>query len=272
VGRAGPGRSAQLGVPRLDRVALGRPLDRVEGMVRPHITLTMSVAHRLYIVFVLEIVYFVGRRVSLHLFPWSSFEAEAIDSAMRLITASVYWYLFRSLIASGTVNQSALRSPLLAVGLLSFMCIPVLVGHYALSPPVAWMFAATSFFVAIKEEFLFRGIVQNLLTQRLGPSKAILSTSVAFTLSHVGVPEFTLWVFSQIFVASVILGTVYIYGGSIFVVVAIHAVYDAIFSFTPLIAQPLPQNLGFLPLLAALLVVLCWARSSKRASFGLAQG
>jgi membrane protease YdiL (CAAX protease family) len=104
------------------------------------------------------------------------------------------------------------------------------------------MFAATSFFVAIKEEFLFRGIVQNLLTQRLGPSKAILSTSVAFTLSHVGVPEFTLWVFSQIFVASVILGTVYIYGGSIFVVVAIHAVYDAIFSFTPLIAQPLPQK------------------------------
>jgi membrane protease YdiL (CAAX protease family) len=161
-------------------------------MVRPHITLTMSVAHRLYIVFVLEIVYFVGRRVSLHLFPWSSFEAEAIDSAMRLITASACWYLFRSLIASGTVNQSALRSPLLAVGLLSFMCIPVLVGHYALSPPVAWMFAATSFFVAIKEEFLFRGIVQNLLTQRLGPSKAILSTSVDFTLSHVGVPEFTL--------------------------------------------------------------------------------
>lgn len=228
----------------------------------------MSLAHRLFVVVVLEIVYEVARRVVLNYLPWTSFEAEAISTVLRLITAGACWYLFRSLILSRVPNQASLRNPLLAVALLLFLSIPVLVGHYALSAPVAWMFAITSLVVAIKEEFLFRGIVQNLLGQKLGALKAILLTSLLFTIWHIGVWDFTPWVFSQIFVASVLLGTIYIYGGSMVVVVAIHTVYDALFSFTPLIPQPLPANWGFLPLLASLMVVSYWARSSGRASLG----
>lgn len=226
----------------------------------------MSLAHRLFVVLILEIIYVGARRVVLHSLPWSSFEAEAISTVLRVITAGACWYLFRPLIMSRSSNQAALRSPLLAVGLLLFLSIPVLIGHYVLSATVAWMFAFASVFVAIKEEFLFRGIVQNLLGQKLGSLKAILLTSIVFTVWHIGVWNFTPWVFSQIFVASVILGTVYIYGGSMVVVVVIHAIYDAMFSFTPWIPQPLPENFGFLPLLAALLVVSYWARSRGRAS------
>jgi membrane protease YdiL (CAAX protease family) len=232
----------------------------------------MSLVHRLFIVLTLEFVYFVARRVVLQHFPWSSFEAEAIVTVLRVITAGACWYLFRSLIASRATNQAALRSPLLAVGLLLFLSIPILVGRYELSTPVAWLFAFASIVVAIKEEFLFRGIVQNLLTQKLGPLRAILLTSIAFTLSHIGVWDFTPWIVSQIFIGSVILGTVYIYGGSMAVVVAIHAIYDAIFSFTPLISQPLPTNMGFVPLFAALLLVSHWARSSKGANFDVSRG
>jgi membrane protease YdiL (CAAX protease family) len=232
----------------------------------------MSFARRLFIVIVLELVYVVVRRFSLHYFPWSSFEAEAIATVLRLITAGVYWHLFRPLILSRVPNHAALRNPLLAVGLLLLLSIPVLMGHYALSAPIAWLFAITSLFVAIKEEFLFRGIVQNLLGQKLGAWKAICLTSFVFTIWHMGVWDLTLWVFSQKFVASVLLGTIYIYGGSIVVVVAIHALYDALFSFTPLIPQPLPENWGFLPLVASLLVVSYWALSSGRASFGALSG
>ena len=228
----------------------------------------MSLAHRLAIVVVLELVYVVARRFVLQYLPWSSFEAEAISTVLRLITAGACWYLFRSLILSRFPNQAALRNPLLAVALLLLLSIPVLVGNYAHSSPVAWMFAITSLFVAIKEEFLFRGIVQNLLDQKLGTLKAILLTSMVFTIWHIGVWDFTPWAFSQIFVASVLLGAVYIYGGSMFVVVAIHAAYDALFSFAPLIPQPLPENWGFLPLLASLLVVSYWAWSIGRENLG----
>jgi len=110
------------------------------------------------------------------------------------------------------------------------------------------------------------------LGQKLGALKAIVLTSTAFTVWHIGIWDFSPWVFSQIFVASVLLGTIYICGGSMFVVVAIHAAYDALFSFTPLIPQPLPENWGFLPLLASLLVVSYWAWSSGRVNQAVSHG
>ncbi len=234
--------------------------------------LAMSLAQRIFVVVVLELCYVVARRIVLHYLPWSSFEAEAVSTVLRLITAGACWYFFRSLILSRVPNQAALRNPLLAVALLLFLSIPVLVGRYELSAPVAWMFAIASLFVAIKEEFLFRGIVQNLLVQKLGAVKAIFLTSIVFTVWHIGVWDFTPWIFTQIFIASVLLGTTYIYGGSMFFVVVIHTFYDALFSFTPLISEPLPANWGFMPLLASLLLVSYWARSSGRASIGTPHG
>ncbi len=92
----------------------------------------MSLARRLFVVLILEIVYVVARRVVLHSLPWSSFEAEAISTVLRVITAGACWYLFRPIILSRSSNQAALRSPLLVVGLLLFLSIPVLIGHYVL--------------------------------------------------------------------------------------------------------------------------------------------
>lgn len=226
----------------------------------------MSLVQRIIVVSLLELAYIVIRRVVLHYHAWPSFEAEAISTAVRLITAGIDWHLFRSLINSRSANQSALRSPWLVLSLFLFLAIPVLVGRYTLSAPVALMFACTSLFVAIKEEFLFRGILQNLLDQKLGSLKAIFLTSIAFTVWHIGVWDFTVWVVGQIFFASVLLGVVYVYGGSIVAVIAIHTVYDAIFSFTPLVPQPLPENWGFLPLLAAMFALTYWARGQKLAA------
>lgn len=223
----------------------------------------MSLASRLVIVAAIELVFVVATRVVLHYLSWQSIEAELIRTALRMVTALAYWWLLKSVILSQKPNLSTLSRPAAEVGLLLFFTVPVLVGQFQPSTNVAVLFALTSIAVAVKEEFLFRGIVQNVLSQRLGAVKAILLTSAVFTVWHVGTLTPTVWVFSQIFLASVLLGLVYVGSGSILAVVVIHAVYDALFSFTPLIPAPLNANWGFIPLLAAVVCVIYWAFSGK---------
>lgn len=223
----------------------------------------MSLVRRLAIVAIVEIAYIVATRVVLHYLSWKSLEAEAIRTALRLGTAAVYWHLFKPLLLSRTPNVRLLANPLPAASLVLFFSIPFAVGRYALDSSTAILFAVASIPVAIKEEFLFRGIMQNLLDPRLGPVNAILVTSAVFTAWHVGVWEMTPWVVGQIFFASVLLGLVYVKSGSMLAVIVIHAVYDALFSFTPLIPEPLPENWGFVPLLGAAALMAWWALGAK---------
>ena len=222
----------------------------------------MSLTQRLLVVLVLEIAYVAATRLVLHYLSWKSFEAEAIRTALRLLTAWAYWSLLKPLILSRTPNVRVLAQPAAVGALVLFASIPVLVGRYDLEFPVALMFAVTSIPVALKEEILFRGIVQNLLERRLNVISAILVTSAVFTVWHVGVWSFTVWTFGQIFFASVLIGMVYVRSGSLFAVIFIHALYDALFSFTPLIASPLPENWGFLPLLASVALICYWFRAA----------
>lgn len=224
----------------------------------------MSLRRCLAIVAATELCFVVATRLVIHYYdPWS-FEAESIRTALRIATASIYWWLLRPLILSRRVNPSTFRSPLLIIGLLLFLLIPVLVGHYKLSPPLAILFAVASVpvAVAVKEEFLFRGIVQNLLAEKFGFVKSVLLTSMIFTAWHIGVWEPTVWTFSQIFLASILLGVLYVHSGSILAVIVIHTIYDALFSFTPLLSAPLNENWGLAPLLASVALVACWASSS----------
>jgi membrane protease YdiL (CAAX protease family) len=219
----------------------------------------MSLRSCLVIVAVAELFFVVATRLMLYYYPWSSIEAESIRAILRIATASIYWLLLRPLILSRTPSPLTFRSPILIVGLLLFLLIPVLVGHYKLTTSVAILFAVTSIPVAVKEEFLFRGIIQNLLAEKLGLLKSVLFTSTLFTAWHIGVCEPTVWVFSQILLAGILLGIIYIRSGSILAVVVIHTTYDVLFSFTPLISVPVNENWGFAPLLASVALVSYWA-------------
>jgi membrane protease YdiL (CAAX protease family) len=200
----------------------------------------------------------VATRITIHHFPWTSLEAESIRTALRIGTALVYWWLLKPLILSRRPDLSSFRNPAIALALLLFLSIPILVGDYRLASNAAILFAITSLPVGIKEEFLFRGIMQNLLVQRYGSLQGVLITSLIFTLWHIGVWNPTVWTFSQIFFAGVILGMVYVRSGSILAVIILHTVYDAIFSFTPFAAIRLNENWGFIPLLSAVALVTFW--------------
>jgi hypothetical protein len=125
------------------------------------------------------------------------------------------------------------------------------------------VFAATSIVVAIHEEFLFRGIMQTLTAKRWGTLKAIGITSTAMTVWHVGALPLNVFNFWQVFAISCILGLIYAATQSILLVVALHALYDASWSATPVLPSPLVWHWGSLLLLAALMLLTwLWVRSA----------
>ena|SRR5882672_8749092 len=218
----------------------------------------MSLTRRLLLVAVIELAYMAGTRAAIHYFSSNSLEAEAIRTALRLGSAAAYWWLFKPLILSRTPDLAALRSPYLALALLVFLCVPVLTGADKMGR-LAIVFAITAIPVGIKEEILFRGIVQNLLVERLGAAKAIVLTSAVFTVWHIGVWAFDPFVYTQMFLAGLLLGAVYLRSGSLLLVIAIHALFDALYSLSPFLSAPISQNWGYALLSAAVVLAIYWS-------------
>lgn len=218
----------------------------------------LSLQHRLLLVAMVEIAYWIATRVNLQHFKWDTVEAESIRLALRSVSALVDWWLCRELILSRAPVAGAFRSPVLLAGIALFLLCAATTTHPKLQPQFAMLFGFGSIVVALKEEFLFRGIVQNLAHQRLGTAAAVQLTTTVFTFWHYGVVAHTAWSFAQIFLASIILGVIYIRTGSIWAVVVLHAVYDAFFAFPNWFMVQHPNGIAFLELLgaAALLVLL----------------
>jgi len=223
-------------------------------------------ASTILVVVAVELLYMVGSRLAIHYYSAESFQAELIRTILRCVTALIYLDLMRALIMSKKASFDTVRVAPLVIGMLALFAIPVLVGNYGLSTSLALLFALTSIPVAIKEEFLFRGIVQNLLESRYGAMRAVFYTSVIFTAWHIGTWEPSVWTFGQIFFVGLVLGLVYVRTGSILAAIVLHTLYDAVFSFTPLMRPPLEQNWGFVPLAIAVAAVWYWAQAARSKS------
>jgi uncharacterized protein len=120
----------------------------------------------------------------------------AIFSKILLLDAGIYGFLaVRQLRQVGFDLRLRLRD--LGIGLFALAAyapIAVVLGlwlgflHFHPTLPslgqalLAWVF--TFFFIAVPEELFFRGWMQNLLERRVGPSRALLITTVLFGLSH----------------------------------------------------------------------------------------
>ncbi len=192
---------------------------------------------RLALIGVSEILFMWITRVAISHWPWQSYEAESLRTTLRIATAGLDWWLMRPLILSRQPDLNTLRSVPLIAGMLLFFSINAL-PFIGLNLPFekAMFFAASSLIVGIKEEFLFRGILQNLLTQRLGFKAGVISASLIFTAYHVGVTSPSLYNFLFIFTAGVLFGVIYFRSGSLATVIAIHFAQDAISSFGPFTA------------------------------------
>ena len=81
-----------------------------------------------------------------------------------------------------------------------------------------------AFFAGVGEELFFRGWLQNVLINKSGVLLGILITSAIFGLLHYLSTAYAIYAF----ITGIYLGVIYQVSGNLYIVMAIHAVYDFI--------------------------------------------
>lgn len=195
---------------------------------------------RLLVTFLLcELSYITAVRLLLHNFGGSLMHLELWWTLLRVISATALAFIFVRLARSNPAPAaSILARCFIATGMF---LAPLLTGNMNFPEDDRYLFAATSLVVGVREELAYRGILQRLLTPKLGLVGSLCISNVAFILYHWGVQPFTLHYVLQIFLCGTILGLVYHWSGSLVLVVALHAVYDAIDSFSPYFTPRFPD-------------------------------
>jgi membrane protease YdiL (CAAX protease family) len=186
---------------------------------------------------------------------------ELYTTIFRTVNAAAYWFLFKDLIMERQPKLGTIAHPLMVTALLLAFLFPVLVGSYGLTSTglkVVW--AMTGIMVAVKEEFLYRGVLQKLLFRRWGLFGAIVLSNALFAIYHFDAIAFVPSNIVEVFVMGSIIGIIYYATGSITSAIVIHAVYDAIWSFTPLSMVPWPRVWGNTLLIIALGLTVIWVR------------
>jgi membrane protease YdiL (CAAX protease family) len=84
-----------------------------------------------------------------------------------------------------------------------------------------FIWLVTAVLVPWGEEFVFRGVLQNSLSSRFHPTVAVLIASTAFAVLHI-------WRFPAAFVLGVLLGTLYVWTGSLVAPVIAHITINSV--------------------------------------------
>jgi membrane protease YdiL (CAAX protease family) len=211
-------------------------------------------------------VVFVGlTRIALSHYSIYSQEAELIRTAFRLIAVLIYWILLREFIVSKKLASTDFLQFRFIFACVIFLSVPLLVGDLSfMGPGTKAVFAATSIIVAFKEEITFRALIQNFMAKRLGNWPAILFTTALFTAYHIGVIPLEFFAYGEVVFASLLLGLIYVRTQNLWLVIWLHAIYDALWSLTPIAdGPPLPYRFGLLLLVASVLLVFTWGKSRE---------
>jgi membrane protease YdiL (CAAX protease family) len=136
------------------------------------------------------------------------------------------------------------------------MLVPLLVGNWGLPASLSHLFAVTSLAVGVREELAYRGVLQTLLTGKFGFWTALILSNIVFVVYHYGAQPLTIWNVFQLFSFGCVLGVVFYLTQSLVLVAVLHALYDAIYCYTPLLSNPLSLWVGAVLLSIPLLGVI----------------
>lgn len=211
-----------------------------------------------------EVTFIVLTRIVLAHYWTYSLDAELIRTPLRIVAVLFYWGLLGDRLSSRNLSKTEILDFRVLSALVLFLSVPILVGDLSYMTPFARVvYAATSIFVALKEEIAFRALIQNLLARRYGQLTAIVATSALFTCYHIGAVPLTVFAYGQVLIASLILGIVYARTQNLWLVIGLHTVYDALWSLTPIgTGQLFPYMFGLWVLVVSLLFVTAWGRSA----------
>lgn len=209
-----------------------------------------------------EVAYVASVRILLHRFHGSLLEREIWWTVLRLLSAAVLAFLYVRL--TRATPSPKRRIPVECAFATGMFLAPVLVGHMGITGPVRYAFVATSFVVGLREELAYRGILQRLLTPRVGIVASLGVSNFLFLLYHWGIQPFALHYVLQVILCGTILGLVYHLSGSLLLVVGLHSIYDAIDFFTPFLKPRLPDYWSTIVLSLTLFAVLAVGAALRR--------
>lgn len=213
----------------------------------------------LMLLFGAELLYVLAARILAPPLAGNPTELELLRTAARLLSVAALALIHRRLPPA----PAPARFPLACLFATGMFLAPVLVGNAGLTGSDRHLFAVTSIAVGWREELAYRGILQRVLTARLGLVGSLLASNLAFVAYHWGAQPFTAPYVLQLLLCGLILGVVYHASGSLLLVVTLHAVYDAIDCYTPYLSPPLPDPVC-LPVLAVTLAALVTAGAARR--------
>lgn len=226
--------------------------------------------NRLFVFFLIcEVAYVTAVRILAHYFGGSMLHLEIWWTLIRLVSAFALTVVFLRLNDADPAKTE--RVPARCAIAAGMFLAPVLVGNMGLVGADRYFFAATSVVVGLREELAYRGILQRFLTPRMGIAGSLFASNGFFVLYHWGIQPFTPHYVLQLFLCGMILGVVYHLTGSMVLVVALHAVYNAIDSFSPYLDPRLPDFVCTVVLsltLGALLVTGKWPNKSTTDNSG----
>ncbi len=179
----------------------------------------------------------------------SGFWSELAVTGARLATIPIHWLLFKDVVRSrprGPARETSRRwwaRPLFVAGAL------VLFAASAITPdiPRGWplgfvlLFSLDNVVVAVREELVYRGVLQTLLERRMRLGLALAISNVLFLVYHTGAFDFTVPRMLTILLVGASFGMVYAGTGSLRAAMVLHFIYDTIIVFRPWV--PGPQSL-----------------------------
>ena len=218
-----------------------------------------------FTIIAVEAAFVILTRLVLARYPIYSQEAELIRTLFRLGAVLIYWLLLRNFITSKNLEKTDVFQFHLLLAFALFLSVPLLVGDLSyMGPGTKAVFAVTSIVVALKEEIVFRALIQNLIAKRFGNLTALLVTTVLFAAYHIGAIPLSFFAYGQVVFASLILGVIYARTQNLWLVIWLHTLYDALWSLTPIITTGaiLPYRFGLLALAVSTLLVFIWGRQT----------
>jgi membrane protease YdiL (CAAX protease family) len=201
-----------------------------------------------------ELVYLAGRTWLLREIPYGVGQ-ELAWTAWRVPFLALYYWLFRGYLAPRSEQRSMPRHPLLVVALV--LGLAGVGFHGPRDPQFALILAATTPIIGLREELIYRVILQGYLDRYMPPLRAILLSNVVFTAYHVGSQPMNVVSVTGIFATGITLGVIYERTRNLWLVAALHAGIDVLYALSP----PLPIGAGAIfacNVLAAMAAIIWW--------------
>jgi membrane protease YdiL (CAAX protease family) len=144
--------------------------------------------------------------------PWEHFAYDPVDMARGIIAAVPLLLVFALCLRLSWPPLVRIRR----------LCVEIIRPFFASNTVLD--LAIISVVAGIAEEMLFRGVLQTVLIEWVGPWPGVAAASLVFGLAHLLTATYAVIVT----LAGAYLGTIYLMTGNLMVAIMAHAVYDFI--------------------------------------------